>query len=167
MKKSLLLLVAALATLVASAHDFEVDGICYNITSEADKTVEVTYKAATGWSDFTNYVGIETGIENPEIRNHKSHTTSTDVAWTIPRGAVSTSWEDARWSLSNPTRIQSVSFHGGTLRGGSREVCLCTSRSFRNPKHYANCRVVWYIVTIYPGKLNPKLACRFLPRQIV
>ena len=33
------------------------------------------YKAATGWSDFTNYVGIETGIENPEIRNHKSEIT--------------------------------------------------------------------------------------------
>ena len=29
---------------VVSAHDFEVDGIYYNILSVEDKTVEVTYK---------------------------------------------------------------------------------------------------------------------------
>ena len=33
-----------LCTTVASAHNFEVDGIYYNILSEEDKTVEVTYK---------------------------------------------------------------------------------------------------------------------------
>ena len=44
MKKSVLLLFAALLPLVASAHDFEVNGIYYNITSSTDRTVEVTYK---------------------------------------------------------------------------------------------------------------------------
>ena len=44
MKKGLLLLFAALATLAASAHDFEVDGIYYNIISEEELTVEVTFK---------------------------------------------------------------------------------------------------------------------------
>ena len=44
MKKSLLLLFAAFATLATNAHDFEVGGIFYNITSEADKTAEVTFK---------------------------------------------------------------------------------------------------------------------------
>ena len=34
-------------TTVATAHDFEVDGICYNILSEEDKTVEVTYKGTS------------------------------------------------------------------------------------------------------------------------
>jgi hypothetical protein len=33
------------------------------------------YKAAAYWNEFTNYVGIEAGIENPEIRNHKSEIT--------------------------------------------------------------------------------------------
>ena len=42
MKKSILLLFAAFATLVASAHDFEVNGIYYNKTSST--TAEVTYK---------------------------------------------------------------------------------------------------------------------------
>ncbi len=44
MKKSILLLFAALLPLVANAHDFEFDGIYYNITSEEAKTAEVTYK---------------------------------------------------------------------------------------------------------------------------
>ena len=36
-----------LCTTVATAHDFEVDGICYNILSKEDKTVEVTYKGTS------------------------------------------------------------------------------------------------------------------------
>ena len=36
--------VALLCCMVASAHDFEVDGIFYNITDESAKTVEVTFK---------------------------------------------------------------------------------------------------------------------------
>jgi hypothetical protein len=30
------------------------------------------YKAAEYWSDFTNIIGIEAGIENSEIRNENS-----------------------------------------------------------------------------------------------
>ena len=44
MKKHVLFLFATLLSLVASAHDFEVDGIYYNITSEEAKQAEVTYK---------------------------------------------------------------------------------------------------------------------------
>lgn len=48
----LFLLVALLLSAITSwAQDFEVDGIFYNITSETNKTVEVTYK--------TNYDSIE------------------------------------------------------------------------------------------------------------
>ena len=36
-------LLAVLLPCCVSAHDFVVDGICYNITSEEEKTVEVTY----------------------------------------------------------------------------------------------------------------------------
>ena len=38
---------------VVSAHDFEVDGIYYNILSETNKTVEVTYKG-TYYSQYSN-----------------------------------------------------------------------------------------------------------------
>ena len=42
-KSTLLTIVALLCSVSASPHDFEVDGICYNITSETELTVEVTY----------------------------------------------------------------------------------------------------------------------------
>ena len=42
--KLLLPLLLCIASLTASAHDFEVDGIYYNITSSTDLTVAVTYK---------------------------------------------------------------------------------------------------------------------------
>ena len=41
---------------VAQAYDFEVDGIYYNITSEADKTVGVTYKGKS-YSTIVEYSG--------------------------------------------------------------------------------------------------------------
>ena len=43
-KQLLITTVALLLNATANAHDFEVDGIYYNITSEAEKTVQVTYK---------------------------------------------------------------------------------------------------------------------------
>lgn len=45
MKRSVFSLLALLLPCLTLAHDFIVDGICYNITSEADKTCEVTFKA--------------------------------------------------------------------------------------------------------------------------
>ena len=44
------------AVYVAQAHDFEVDGIYYNITSETNKTVEVTYKGES-YSTIIEYSG--------------------------------------------------------------------------------------------------------------
>lgn len=44
----------SLAT-TARAHDFEVDGIYYNITSETDLTVEVTYQGDTYYRDSYTY----------------------------------------------------------------------------------------------------------------
>ena len=46
--KTLLITIAVLLySTTVSAHDFEVDGIYYNITSSEDLTVEVTYKGST------------------------------------------------------------------------------------------------------------------------
>ena len=42
-----------LCTTVASAHDFVKDGICYNILSEEDKTLVVTYQGSY-WNTVTN-----------------------------------------------------------------------------------------------------------------
>ena len=59
MKKSLLLLVLLLLTKVASAHDFEVDGIYYNIINENE--VAVTYQGKNPseyYDEYTGYVNI-------------------------------------------------------------------------------------------------------------
>ena len=60
MKKSILLLFAALLSTLASAHDFEVNGIYYNITSSTELTVEVTYrgKSHTSYNEYSGVVTI-------------------------------------------------------------------------------------------------------------
>ncbi|MDO4993422.1 MAG: leucine-rich repeat domain-containing protein, partial [Bacteroidales bacterium] len=49
----------SLAT-TARAHDFEVDGIYYNITSETDLTVAVTYRGSSSTSYDYEYTGAVT-----------------------------------------------------------------------------------------------------------
>ena len=51
-KHFLLTVAAILCCISASAHDFAVDGIYYNVTSEADKTVEVTFKGEA-WNSYS------------------------------------------------------------------------------------------------------------------
>ena len=54
--RCLLTCVAALATVAVSAYDFAADGIYYNITSEKDKTVCVTYfNVDTSNEDYNIY----------------------------------------------------------------------------------------------------------------
>ena len=55
--KSLLLVLLSLLGLPAFSHDFEVDGIYYNITSSTDHTVGVTFKG----DDYTIYSFRYTG----------------------------------------------------------------------------------------------------------
>ena len=53
--KNLLTALLMLCTTTVLAHDFEVDGIYYNIISETDLTVEVTYKEV-GFNSFEEYI---------------------------------------------------------------------------------------------------------------
>ena len=46
-----------LCSISASAHDFEVDGIYYNITSETDLTVEVIFQGSSWSQDLHEYTG--------------------------------------------------------------------------------------------------------------
>ena len=55
--KGLFLTLLFACTGTAFAHNFEVDGVYYNILSKTDKTVEVTYKG-TSYSQYSNeYIG--------------------------------------------------------------------------------------------------------------
>ena len=55
--KQLLAALLLLCSAVVSAHDFEVDGIYYNITDETNKTVEVTFKGDSQSSYANEYSG--------------------------------------------------------------------------------------------------------------
>ena len=58
--RTLLAALLLLCSTVASAHNFEVDGIYYNILSSTDKTVAVTYKGSS-YSEYSNeYSGAVT-----------------------------------------------------------------------------------------------------------
>ena len=50
--RKLMLIAVLLTGLHAFSHDFEVGGIYYNITSDSDLTVEVTYKGDSYYSFF-------------------------------------------------------------------------------------------------------------------
>ena len=53
----LLAMFMSMVACVASAHDFEVDGIFYKITSSTDLTVSVTYKGDSYSSYSNEYTG--------------------------------------------------------------------------------------------------------------
>ena len=61
-----------LCTTVATAHDFEVGGIYYNILSETDKTVAVTFKG-TPFYEYSEYSG---SVVIPESVNYNGKTYS-------------------------------------------------------------------------------------------
>ena len=68
------MLIAVLLTgSLAFAHEFEVDGIFYNITSETDLTVEVTYKGSYSNSYSNEYSGQ---VTIPETVTYNSMTYS-------------------------------------------------------------------------------------------
>ena len=58
--KNMLAALLLLCCTVASAHDFEVGGIYYNITDATAKTVEVTYSGSSSSSVANEYTGAET-----------------------------------------------------------------------------------------------------------
>lgn len=86
-------------TTVVAAHHFEVDGIYYNILSEEDKTVEVTFKGNSSnyySNEYTGNVAIpETVIYNKitykvaRIGSHAFSDCSTMTNVIIPNGTVS------------------------------------------------------------------------------
>ena len=57
MKSLVLAVMGLLCCMSVSAEDFEVDGIYYNITSQADKTVAVTYQGNDYSSFYDEYSG--------------------------------------------------------------------------------------------------------------
>ncbi len=72
-KSLLLAVIGLLCSISVRAHDFEVDGIYYNITSAEDKTVEVTYRGSS-YNEYSNeYSG---SVTIPETVTYNDNTYS-------------------------------------------------------------------------------------------
>ena len=90
---------ALLCSLTASAHDFEVGGIYYNITSSADLTVSVTYRGSSYSSYSDEYSGVVTipstvtydskTYSVTSIGNYAFYNCSSLTSITIPEGVTS------------------------------------------------------------------------------
>ena len=71
--QKLWMFIAALcASLSASAYDFGSDGLCYNILSEEDRTVEITYYSIS--TDNKYLVSGDINIPRKVISNSKTYT---------------------------------------------------------------------------------------------
>lgn len=66
-------LLALIPHIYATASDFEVDGLYYNILSEEDRTVEVTHKSNHS-DENENYVSGEMEIPRRVLYNKKTYT---------------------------------------------------------------------------------------------
>ena len=62
-----------ICSVVVTAHDFEVGGIFYKITDNANKTVEVTYKGDSYYEYRNEYTGV---VIIPETVTYSSRTYS-------------------------------------------------------------------------------------------
>ena len=62
--KNLFTALLLLCSLTATAHNFEIDGIYYNITNDTNKTVEVTYKGFYSYDYSNEYTGSVVIPEN-------------------------------------------------------------------------------------------------------
>ena len=117
MNKKLLALAATglLCATGVSAHDFEVDGIYYNITSEEDKTVEVTFSGDSYDAVENEY---SSSVTIPETVNYNDNTYSVTrigssafkdcsslTSVEIPN-SVTTIWDEAFWGCSSLTSVE-------------------------------------------------------------
>ena len=73
MKSLVLAVMGLLCSMSVSAHNFEVDGIYYNITSQADKTVAVTWRGDYSDSYSNEYSGE---VKIPESVTYSGNTYS-------------------------------------------------------------------------------------------
>ena len=100
MKSLVLAVMGLLCCMSVSAHDFEVDGIYYNITSQADNTVAVTYRGDFSDSYSNEYSGE---VKIPESVTYSGNTYSvTSIGNSAFRGCSSLT------SVEIPNSVKSI-----------------------------------------------------------
>lgn len=112
-----IIIIALFIPMSASAYDFEVDGIFYNIISASNLSVEVTYKSSGGGS----YAGV-IKIPNSVIYNNRSYTVTCIGGWTFfdCDDLISVSIPSSVTSLGeqvfkNCRRLESINVDDGNL----------------------------------------------------
>ena len=122
MKKLLFLSVLLLSSIIASAADFTIDGICYNITSTNPLTVEVAYSDSYSGDivipEKVEYEGKEysvTSIGNSAFE----HTGLTSL--TIPNSVTSI----GEWAFDGCDGLTSVTIPESVTSIESRALCNC------------------------------------------
>ena len=108
MKHRLATIVTLLCSLTASAHDFEVDGIYYNVISDTDLMVEVTFKG-DDW-EYEEYIGA---MVVPSTVSYE--------------GKIYRVIGIGDYAFHSCTNITSISIPEGVESIGSLAFCLCIS----------------------------------------
>ena len=130
--KHLFTLLLLLCTTMATAHDFAVDGIYYNITDATNKTVKVTYRG-TSYSEYSNeYTG---SVVIPESVTYNGATYSVtsigSSAFSYCSGLTSVTIPNSVTSIGNPafygcTGLTSVEIPNSVTSIGSNAFRKCT-----------------------------------------
>ena len=123
------LLMLCCATL--SAHNFEVGGIFYNILSEEDRTVEVTYKGAN-YNDYSNeYIGEVT------IPANVTYNGTTYSVTTIGDDAFSDC--DGLTSIEIPNSVTTIGDYAFSVCDGLTSIEIPNSVTTIEYKAFFNC----------------------------
>ncbi len=126
MKAWLATIVVLLGSISASAADFEVDGICYNVTSSTDLAVEVTYK------DYELYHGRITIPETVTVSEKTYKVTGIGyqafadcsglTSITLPEGLTSI----GEYAFSNCSSLTSITLPEGLMSIGDWAFQYCS-----------------------------------------
>jgi hypothetical protein len=130
--KTLLLATAALLCSIAvQAYDFKVDSICYQITSEEELTVAVTYQGSTYLFDENNYSGSLT-IPATVTNDGKAYKVTS-----IAAGAFYNCKNITDITIPNSvTRIEDMSFFGCS---GIKSIVLHDSLEYIGGRAFNSC----------------------------
>ena len=116
-----------LCSVMANAHDFEVDGIFYNILSSTDLTVEVTCKGAYSYSYSDEYSGV---VIIPSTITHEDK-----VYGVIGIGSNAFGYCRSLTSVTIPNSVTSIG--GGAFGDCSSLISVSISNSITSIGNYA------------------------------